>query len=92
MTPNHNPKYIPNQFWECAANNLVYYGDIMNIPMVAKVLSRLGWEYELVFPLVTTVYRNKGDVGVILLFYEMTGIHIDNISRGKYIMTYQKFT
>lgn len=90
--PNRIPKYDPTQYWDYAIDNLVYYGSIMNIPTVAKVLSRLGWEYELVFPLVTTVYRNKGDVGVILLFYEMTGIHIDNISRGKYIMTYQKFT
>ena len=90
MTPNHSPKYILNPYWtDC--DNLLYHGAIMNIPTIANIISRMGWEYEIILPLVTRVYTNKGDTGVMILFYEMTGIRIDNIRRGKYIMNYQRF-
>ena len=69
----------------------MYYGKIMNIRDLSEIVARMGWEYEIIIKLVTDVYRNEGDMGVILLFYQMTDIRIDNIRRGHYIMTYQKY-
>ena len=69
----------------------MYYGKIMSIQDLSDIVTRMGWEYDVIHKLMTTVYMNDGDMGVIMLFYQMTDIRIDNIRRGRYIMTYQKY-
>ena len=83
--------YYTNPFWGCHMSTTMYYGEIMNIRDLADIVSRMGWEYDIILKLMTTVYRNDGDMGIIMLFYKMTDLRIDNIRRGHYIMTYQKY-
>ena len=83
--------YYNNPFWGCNLSATIHYGSIMNIRDLAEVVSRTGWECEDVLTLMTTVYKNDGDMGTIMLFYQMTNLRIDNIRRGHYIMTYQKY-
>lgn len=84
---DHDHYYYTNPFWDCNSDAKVHYGKIMTLSNLAEIVSRLGWEYDLILKLIQTVYKNSGDLGIIILFYEMT-----NIRRGHYIMTYQKYS
>jgi len=61
---------------------------IMNIIDLSKMANRTEQDEEFVLYALQNAFRNKGDDGVIEMFYDITKLNIEAISHGKYIFKY----
>lgn len=62
--------------------------DILSLADVAELISRTGNDYNTLLEILQDEFRDKGDEGVQELFKEATGVELDVISTGKYVIKF----
>jgi GTPase SAR1 family protein len=66
------------------------YKTIMGIDDLADLISRMGYDKDVILQMFQETFRKSGDEGIKKEFEELTkGIKLENIIRGKYKIIYQ---
>lgn len=62
--------------------------ELMGLPELAEMMSRMGFATEDALEVLQSIYYDEGDEGVKNFFKGATSVGIDNIGRGKYVFKY----
>jgi hypothetical protein len=62
--------------------------EVLKLRDLAELLARTGNDYDTLLSVLQDMYRSSGDEGVMELFKAGTGIELDNLSKGQYVIKY----
>lgn len=60
--------------------------NIMNIIELSNLTTLIGLEADAILEMLRRAYKAEGDEGVIDMYKEITGIKLESIGKGRYIV------